>query len=711
MAGAASDRDGEDTLVCRLFTSGQRSPLVALAGLVALTAGAWAYLSHRRLPALNTLRIGADSGFPHYTSNGGGFGADILNEAARRRGIRLVWLPQGQGGDIGLRSGKVDLWLMMAATPARKAALHVTRAWVRHNMGILSPVNAPVRSTEDLRGKHVAMVNGPATRRLAEEFLPFAIHDLTFNRPEAVLRLCRGEVPASFVEMRLFQSILMERPRDCQGFGFRVFQVRQATLDMGIGSTREAAAYADELRDEIDQLRADGFYANRLDYWNPFSADDTEVLFHEQALRYRIRVFTVCALAGLLVLLLLVWQNRRVSRARWAAERASAAKSEFVANISHEIRTPMTGILATAELLLDTSLTALQRDYVSIIRDSGRALLGLLNETLDLKKIEAGRLGIESKAFSWREMVRNLVRTFRQQAERKGLTLELVEPSEGPEWLIGDPMRMGQVLTNLVGNAIKFTERGGVRVEVEIRQEGRLARLRIRVYDTGIGIPEKDQAILFEKFTQADASITKRFGGTGLGLALSKALVMLMGGSIGVDSRPGEGSLFWFEVLLEVQPESEVQRLPGPRPVSLTRVVQGCPRVLLVEDNAVNRRVCAALLERAGCAVEGAGSGIEAVEKAAGGDYQAIFMDLFMPGMDGCEAARRIRTAEEEGRRTPIIALTAAATPEDRESTAAAGMDDYLSKPVDLSELQRVLRRWVNDCAAPATDDAAQRSA
>jgi signal transduction histidine kinase/ActR/RegA family two-component response regulator len=686
-----------------LAARGNRCGLLCItagAGLLALAAGlstVWV----RRGAAPKTLRIGADSGLPYFyldeNNQAVGLGADILNEAARRRGIRLQWVQARAGAMPSLRQRTVDLWLMLASTPERRRVVYITRPWVRNDMGILSSAQHPVESVEELRGKTVAMVNGPVTLPLAEERLPTAVFQLAPNRLEAFLRLCRGEVDASLVEMRLFQSALLRRPPDCQAFDFHAFQIRGRSLDMGIGATWKASAAADSLRDEIDRLRSDGFFANRMDYWNPFAVSDTEVLFQEQAARERARMFGSGALLGSMVLVLLFRQNRRVSQARRAAERASAAKSEFVANISHEIRTPMTGILATAELLLDTSLSEPQREHVSIIRDSGQALLSLLNDTLDLKKIEAGRLTLEPVPFSWRETVRKVVRSFRQPAERKGLTLELIEPPDGPEWLIGDPMRMRQVLANLLGNAVKFTERGGIQVSAAIRREDRLAHLRITVRDTGIGISEKDKSILFEKFTQADSSITKRFGGTGLGLALSKAMVMLMGGSIGMESCLGQGSTFWFEVALEVDsgmPAQEAPAAPALSVVALARAVEANPRVLLVEDNAVNRGVCSALLARAGCQVDSARDGHEAVEKVLRNPYDVVFMDCFMPGMDGLEATRRIREAEPRGRRTPIIALTAGTMRDDREKTAAAGMDDYLTKPIDLAQLERVLRQW-----------------
>jgi signal transduction histidine kinase/CheY-like chemotaxis protein len=584
----------------------------------------------------------------------------------------------------------------MSATPERRTHFHITRPWLRNNLAVVSSNHNTYRSVADLRGKRVAMVNGPVTLHLAEQLLPQSIHEPTNTRMDAFGRLCRGETDATFVEMRVFQNVLLSRPAGCEGFGFRAFQIRDGSFQMGIGATWQAARVADELRDEIDQFYASGYFAQRLLYWSPFSVSDTEVLFQQQNARQRATLQTTGTVLTLVVLALLIWQNRRVTQARRAAERASAAKSEFVANLSHEIRTPMTGILGTIELLADANLDRSQRHLVDIAHDSATALLELLNQMLDLKKIEAGRLELDHISFSWREIVRDVAGVFRPEAERRGLTLEIVEPKDAPERMAGDALRIRQVLANFLGNAVKFTEQGGIRVEIKVRSGRNSARLHIGVRDTGIGISSEEQKALFSKFSQANSSISTRYGGTGLGLAISKALVDLMGGRIGVDSRLGAGSLFWFEVPLELEPALErPAAASGRAPVDWSNA-----RVLLVDDNPVNRRVCGALIARTGCQVEHATDGEEAVSKVLAGQYDAVFMDCFMPGVDGFEATTRIRQAEPRGRRTPIIAMTASVMADDLKRTTAAGMDDFLSKPIDLDQLDRVLRRWVGEAKA-----------
>lgn len=406
-----------------------------------------------------------------------------------------------------------------------------------------------------------------------------------------------------------------------------------------------------------------------------------------------------------------------LAAARDAAEAGSRSRTEFIAMMSHEIRTPLNGVLGVAELLRGLDLDPTAAEYVRMIQSSGRHLLHLINNILDFSRLDAGRIELESSTFDLLDLIEQTVEMLHPQATAKGLLMTVALAPDVPRGVVGDAHRLRQILLNLIGNAIKFTERGYVRTSVaKVSKTPQGLRLAFEVADSGIGIDAETKEKLFNAFTQADSSISRRFGGSGLGLTISQRLVTLMGGTISVDSNPGEGTRFHFELILREAVDTNLDAPPSrtalepsnldaldvsfPQPAALPAPPKSAGhsgrRILLAEDNATNRLIAQRMLENLGYAVTAVEDGQEALESVAAGDYDLVLMDMMMPHMDGLAATEAIRACQGHVASIPIVGLTANATESDRQSCLAAGMNDFVTKPVSAKQLDAAICRLLD---------------
>jgi signal transduction histidine kinase/CheY-like chemotaxis protein len=683
-------------------SSRRRAAIFVAAAAIALGTG-----RQSLLPVDNsrTYRIGYEESPPRQMVDAQGkpYGPSIdhVREAARRAHVKIKWVHVLVGPDHALSEGLVDIWPILNQLPDR-SRFHFTEPYGELNYWLISKDPERALNPSDVGGHAVGISQGLAGR-IGRASLPQAQFKMFADVPSMVEAVCNGAMFAAVIGETINHVSLFHKREGCD---LRMSPLPGARLWTAIGAApknSDAARVADLLRKQIGLMVQDGTFSTINLKWYGYPTNEAGMVENLTAAHRQTQLRGFWLAMGACVVVSLLWMALRLRRSSRAAERATRAKSEFLANMSHEIRTPMNGILGMTELTLSGSCSPEQRENLGMVKSSAESLLAILNDILDFSKMEAGKMDLDPIEFHLRDCLDDAMKILALRAHEKGVELACRVPPELPDTFLGDAARLKQIIVNLVGNALKFTEHGEVRLEVALEEQDEASVvMRCSVTDTGIGIAPEKQRTVFGTFTQADGSITRKFGGTGLGLAISSQLVKLMGGRIWLESELGTGSTFHFTARLgRWQPtEGDVQ------PVKLDGA-----SVLVVDDNATNRRILEEVLRYWGMVPTMACSGSEALRLAeraeeAGKRFSLALLDVQMPGISGYELAERLRGVWGP-ELTPIVLLSSSGDQLGEARRRELGVTRCLVKPVKQSSLletiEYVLGRVRSSGAEPAT--------